>query len=151
MDTLSYKGYEGTTEIDMDRNCCFGKVLFVSDLVTYEAETPAQLRKEFEAAVDDYLETCAQIGKDPVKPCNGVFQVRVTPALHRDAVLRGIRDGFALNAVVSQALSHHIYGKPNTTHNHFSISVPRTEFEAVTSSSQPPIWNRSLEHSHVGH
>ncbi|MEO8161302.1 MAG: type II toxin-antitoxin system HicB family antitoxin [Arenimonas sp.] len=123
MEMLSYKGYEGTTEIDMQRDCCFGRLLFVADLVTYEARTPAELRKEFEAAVDDYLETCATVGKLPVKPCSGVFQVRVTPQLHRDAVLRAIRDGVALNAVVSQALSRHIYGTTDTTRAQYAHRV----------------------------
>ena len=40
----------------MTRSVCRGKILFIDDLVTYEAASPAKLQKEFEAAVDDYLE-----------------------------------------------------------------------------------------------
>ena len=38
----------------MTRSVCRGKILFIDDLVTYEAASPATLQKEFEAAVDDY-------------------------------------------------------------------------------------------------
>lgn len=68
MEILKYKDYEGTAEIDMIRLVCRGKVLFIDDLVTYEASTPAELQTEFEAAVDDYLETCIDLGRDPQKP-----------------------------------------------------------------------------------
>jgi predicted HicB family RNase H-like nuclease len=62
---LKYKDYEGTAELDMARGVCRGKALFIDDLVTYEAAPPSNLQSEFEAAVDDYLETCAVVGKEP--------------------------------------------------------------------------------------
>ncbi len=61
MDVLKYKDYEGTAELDMERKVCRGKILFIDDLVTYEADTPAKLQHEFEAAVDDYIETCSSL------------------------------------------------------------------------------------------
>lgn len=64
MDILKYKDYEGTAELDMTRGVCRGKILFIADLVTYESESPAGLQKEFESAVDDYLETCVALGKE---------------------------------------------------------------------------------------
>ncbi len=57
MDILKYKGYEGTSELDMEQKVCRGKILFINDLVTYKAESPKELHQEFESAVDDYLET----------------------------------------------------------------------------------------------
>ena len=58
MNILEYKGFFGTVEIDMTREVCHGKVLLVGDLVRYEASKPKRLRREFEYAVDDYIETC---------------------------------------------------------------------------------------------
>ena len=104
MDILKYKDYEGTAELDMARGACRGKILFIDDLVTYESSSPAALQKEFEAAVDDYLETCAHLGKEPLRPFRGLFNVRVAPALHRTASLRAVADGVALNEVVVRAL-----------------------------------------------
>ena len=52
---FSHKGYEGSALISLDDNCLYGKILFVGDLVTYEAETVAQLRAAFIEAVELYL------------------------------------------------------------------------------------------------
>jgi len=115
MDLLQYNGYEGTAELDMARRVCRGRLLFIDDLVTYEAATPDLLQKEFEAAVDDYLQTCAQVGKDPQRPFKGLFNVRVPPILHRAAAIRATCDGVALNEVVVQALTAYLNIRPEVT------------------------------------
>ena len=112
MDLLHYNGYEGTAELDMARRMCRGRVLFIDDLVTYETKTPERLQHEFEAAVDDYLETCRKLGKEPQRPFKGLFNVRVPPALHRAAAVRATLDGVALNEVVVQALTAYLSGPP---------------------------------------
>jgi predicted HicB family RNase H-like nuclease len=50
---FEYKGYSGTVEASIEDGVLHGKILFVSDLVTYEADTVTALKSEFEAAVDD--------------------------------------------------------------------------------------------------
>ena len=104
MDTLKYKGYEGTAEIDMSLHVCHGRILFIDDLVTYQASDPVALQAEFKAAVDDYIETCAEVGKEPQRPFKGLFNVRVPPVLHRAAAMRAVCDDVALNDVVARAL-----------------------------------------------
>ena len=68
MDILRFKGYEGTVELDPERGICRGKISLIDDLVTYEASTPSDLQKEFETAVEDYLETCRELGRAPRLP-----------------------------------------------------------------------------------
>lgn len=116
MDLLQHNGYEGTAELDMARLVCRGRVLFIDDVVTYEADTPDLLQQEFEAAVADYLETCAQLGKEPQRPFKGLFNVRVPPALHRAAAVRATSDGVALNEVVVQALTAYLHIRPEVNH-----------------------------------
>ncbi len=43
----------------------YGRLEAITDLITFEADSAKQLRQELEAAVDDYLETCQQVGKTP--------------------------------------------------------------------------------------
>src|SRR5579862_4890416 len=104
MDTLKYLDYEGTAELEMSRHVCRGKILFIDDLVTYEAATPDRLEEEFQRAVDDYIATCGQLGRQPKKPLKGLFNVRVPPELHKAAVLRAKHDDVGLNDVVVRAL-----------------------------------------------
>ena len=67
MKTMSYKGYLGTVECSFEDNCLFGRLLHVNDLVNFEADSPEALHQSFEEAVDDYLETCKQLRKEPDK------------------------------------------------------------------------------------
>lgn len=76
MEIISHKEYQGTAELDMSRGICRGKILFIDDLVTYEGESPRDLQRELAAAVDDYVATCAMLGKEPQRPCRGSFSVR---------------------------------------------------------------------------
>lgn len=80
VDFLIYKDYEGTAELEVARGFCRGKISFIDDLVTYESTSIAKLQKEFEAAVDDYLKTCAALGKEPQRPIRTNEKVR----LHRE-------------------------------------------------------------------
>lgn len=108
MDILKYKDYEGTAELDMVRGVCRGKILFINDLVTYEASQPSELQKEFEAAVDDYIETCADLGREPQKSLKGQFNVRIPQELHKASTLRALTEGVSLNDVVVRALDAYI-------------------------------------------
>lgn len=108
MEILKYKEFEGSAELDMTRNVCRGKILHIDDVVTYESKSIDNLQKQFEEAVDDYIETCSQIGKEPQKACRGQFNVRVSPELHRLAARRSIADGTSLNVVVCKALEAYL-------------------------------------------
>jgi len=64
---MRYKGYEGSVE-PHESGWAHGKLLHISDLVTYEANTLAELEAEFTAAVDEYLKTCETLGRAPDIP-----------------------------------------------------------------------------------
>lgn len=108
MDILKYKGYEGTAVLDMERMVCRGKVLLIDDLVTYESAIPSELQKQFEEAVDDYIQTCAELGRPAKVPLKGQFNVRLSPAIHKQLVLRAASDDISLNEVVSRACEAYI-------------------------------------------
>lgn len=117
MEILKYNDYEGTAEIDVTRLVCRGKILFIDDLVTYEADSPTDLQKEFQAAVDDYIETCKHLNREPKKPLRGQFNVRIPPALHKEAVLRAVAEGVSLNDVVVRSLDAFVHVKADINHN----------------------------------
>lgn len=146
MTTLEHKGYQGSVEIDVETGVLFGKILFVTDLVTYEATTVPALQNEFRAAVDDYLETCQQLGRDPQQPCSGLFNVRVGPTLHRAAAIRAQKDGVKLNAVMVSALEQYLADatiKHAHTHDHIvtvkvvSLSEVKKPELRIYSTDQP--------------
>jgi len=142
MDILKYNDYEGTAELDMSRNVCRGKILFIDDLVTYEASTPADLQSAFEAAVDDYRETCAALNKMPCRPFRGMFNVRVPAELHRAASLRAVADGVSLNDLVVRALYASLNGKVEVNHHvNVTVQAPDTALKTLESTvSGPTHW-----------
>lgn len=142
MDILKYKEYEGTAEVDIGRGVCRGKLLFIDDLVTYEALTPSKLKREFEAAVDDYLATCKALGKEAQRPCRGLFNVRVAPQTHRAATLRALSEGISLNDVVGRALDAFLNGRAEVNHNVRVMLVDaagKTDVVPAVASGEP-IW-----------
>lgn len=143
MDILKYKGYEGTAELDMERGECRGKILFIGDVVTYKTKVIAELQKEFEAAVDDYVETCQALGREAHAPLKGQFNVRVSPALHKAAVLRAVCDGVYLNDVVVRALDAFVNTQVDVNHKHrhdhnISVTVQATGLQTLISSASAP-------------
>jgi len=144
VDILKYKGYEGTAELDMSLGVCRGKILFIKDLVTYQSDTPAKLEEEFQEAVNDYLETCVQLNREPAKPFRGQFNVRVPPELHRSAALHAVENGVTLNDVVVKALDSFLCVSSEVNHNvRVTISDEATHMAAVTvASSDEPQWNK---------
>ena len=110
MTYLQYKGYSGTIEPELETNTLYGKIAFVRDLVTYEAETLNELEKEFHISVDDYLKDCTELDKEPSKPFKGSFNVRIGSDLHREAMMMAQEQGVNLNEFVKQAIEislHH--------------------------------------------
>ena len=106
--TMSYKGYYGSVEFADDDNVFYGRIIGINDRITYEGDNVKSLRQDFKDAVDEYLETCAQLGKPPEKAYKGTFNVRIAPALHRQLALYSASNGKTLNATVEEAIRNYI-------------------------------------------
>lgn len=105
---MKYKEHIGSVDFDFDDGCLHGKLLYINDLVTYEAETLPALKEEFEAAVDDYIETCCELGVEPNRPFKGSFNVRIGQDLHKKIVYKAAEVGITVNEAVSRAVSDYV-------------------------------------------
>ena len=105
MSFLEYQGYVGSVEFNADDECFHGKLMYIRDLVTYEATTAKSLIREFRLAVDDYLLTCEQQQKAPDTPFKGSLNVRLGSTLHRGAAMAAEREGIKINEFVKRAVS----------------------------------------------
>ena len=105
---LTYKGYFNIVKYCPESEIFFGKVEAIVDLVTYEGETAKEVKAAFEEAVDSYLETCEQVGKNPDKPYTGTFNVRVNTELHRKAAIVSKQRNISLNQLVGEALALYV-------------------------------------------
>ena len=101
---MTYKGYTGTLEVDEDAGLLHGRVEGLRDVVTFEGRTVAEAAAAFRDSVDDYLEYCAELGREPEKPYSGRFVVRIEPSLHATLAAQAAAEGLSLNAKVAAAL-----------------------------------------------
>lgn len=101
---LSYKGYIGSIEFSEEDGVFFGKVLGIRALISYEGTNAKELVEDFHAAIDDYLTLCADEGIEPEIAYKGSFNVRVSPELHRDAVMYALAHRMSLNSFVEHAM-----------------------------------------------
>jgi predicted HicB family RNase H-like nuclease len=111
MNAMNYKGYTARIEYDGDDEIFFGQILGIRDLVSFHADNVAELKVAFQESVDDYLETCRKIGKEPNKPYSGKLMFRVKPELHAGAARAANLEGKSLNQwaeeVLSEAVKRH--------------------------------------------
>lgn len=125
--TLEYKGFQGSVDFDTQSDEMYGKILHINDLISYAGDSIKDLRIAFEEAVDDYIETCQQLGMEPEKPFSGSFNVRIGIRLHKEVAQYAARKDTSINDVVKEAISCHVSGRHNEVHHHH---YPYNEYEA---------------------
>jgi Uncharacterized protein encoded in hypervariable junctions of pilus gene clusters len=101
---MEYKGYYGSVEYSDTDNILFGKAVGITGLISYEGDSVQALKTDFEEAIDDYLEMCAEKGVQPEKMYRGSFNVRISPELHKKLSLYSSLRGQTLNSVVEEAI-----------------------------------------------
>ena len=139
---LEYKGYHTKVEYVAEDNCLYGKIEGINDLVTFEAHDLDSVKKEFHAAVDDYLAFCEEIGQEPEKEYKGLFNVRIKPDLHRKLSMEANKEGITMNALIEQIINEHYAPLdqkiPNTLKSFESIEIPSDWVKPMSASKVLP-------------
>ena len=107
--TMEYKGYLGSVEFSEEDALFYGKVLGIRALVSYEGSNAQELIADFHGAVDDYLELCTQQGKEPERAYKGSFNVRISPELHKQAVVAAMAHNMTLNSFVESSIAQAVH------------------------------------------
>ena len=107
--TMEYKGYLGSVEFSEEDALFYGKVMGIRALISYEGTNAAELVTDFHGAVDDYLELCAQSGTEPEKAYKGSFNVRISPELHKQAVIAAMSHNMSLNSFVETSIQQALH------------------------------------------
>lgn len=107
-DVLRYKGYSARPVYSADDRIFYGRILGIRDFVDFQSDSAGELEAEFHKAVDDYLAFCEEVGKEPDKEYSGLFNVRISPELHREVSLLAQEEGVTLNRAVEQAIHAYV-------------------------------------------
>jgi predicted HicB family RNase H-like nuclease len=104
MNTMTHKGYTARVEFDERDSIFAGRILGITDVIGFHGETVGELRAAFVEAVEDYIDTCAKIGKQPQRPASGNIMLRVPPQVHLQALIAAQAQGKSLNQWATDAL-----------------------------------------------
>jgi predicted HicB family RNase H-like nuclease len=104
MNVMKYKGYVARVEFDAEDEIFVGHLAGINDIIGFHADNVAELKAVFREAVDDYIATCAKIGKKPEKPYSGKVMFRVDPEVHARAARAAELAGKSLNQWAEEAL-----------------------------------------------
>lgn len=105
---LEYKGYMTKIEYSHEDGVLFGKIEGIVDLVNFESKDIKGTEAAFYEAVDDYLEYCTEVGKEPDKIYKGSFNVRIDPKLHKQIAMLAMKNGESLNQAVENAIKSYV-------------------------------------------
>jgi len=106
--TMRYKGYNGSVEFSDEDSLFYGRIIGINDHIIYDGSSVSELRNNFQGAVDDYLEICSHMGKEPEKAYKGTFNVRIGSTLHKDLAIYSASHGKTLNSTVEEAIRSYI-------------------------------------------
>ncbi|MDH6342943.1 putative HicB family RNase H-like nuclease [Parabacteroides sp. PFB2-12] len=109
MDNLEYKGYFGSVEYNKTDDCLVGKVLGMSkDSITYEGKDITELKADFEAGIDSYIEGCEELGIKPRKAFSGSLNVRISSEIHSRVAMLAEKAGISINAFIKETLEEKV-------------------------------------------
>lgn len=108
MKNMRYKGYAARIEYSDKDGCFVGHIAGIRDVVGFHGESVAELRSAFEEAVDDYLETCAKLGREPQKTYSGKLMLRIPPDIHAAVATAAETSGKSINQLVTEILNQTI-------------------------------------------
>ena len=107
--TLKYKGYTGTVVFDSDDRIFHGRLMGITDMITFEGASVGDLERDFRSAVDEYLKTCKRIGREPEKPFSGRFMLRVPSELHCAIAPSAKKEPKSINAWIAEICEQNVH------------------------------------------
>lgn len=105
---MEYKGYHAKIEYSDEDETFVGRVIGLADVIIFDGDSIVELTDSFHMALDEYLEFCKELGKEPDKEFKGSFNVRIEPELHKKAVIEAEKKDISLNQYVAEAIEQHI-------------------------------------------
>lgn len=111
---LEYKGYHASVEYDAEDNIFIGEVFGITDSLNFHGTSVSELKEMFEQCIDNYLDLCEKIGKNPDKEFKGTFNIRIPPEMHKRAALEAANQKITLNQFVLRAIDQSLESKEDT-------------------------------------
>jgi len=109
VNVMNYQGYAARIDYSDEDGLFVGHIAGIKDVVGFHGESVSELRAAFEEAVNDYLETCAKLGRAPQKPYSGNLSLRLAPALHATVAVKAQLAHKSINQWVADVLDREVH------------------------------------------
>lgn len=147
---LEYKGYHASVEYDAEDNIFVGEVFGITDSLNFHGTSVTELNEMFKQCIDNYLDLCEKIGKNPDKEFKGTFNVRIPPEMHKKAVLAAAKKKITLNQYVMQAINHSFEENDNNKETiiYIPYKLKQMDWENYTDTGfltmyhDTPVWSK---------
>ena len=110
LNLMEYKGYHAKIQYSEEDNILFGRVIGITDVVSFDGESISELKEMFHQSIDDYLAMCEEEGRLPDKEYKGSLNVRISPDTHKRAALAAEAQDTSLNQFIQQAIENELSG-----------------------------------------
>lgn len=154
---IEYGGYHARIEFDSEDMIFVGNVFGINDSLSFHGTSIEELKDHFKACVEDYLQLCSHIGKEPEKEFRGSFNVRIDPELHKEIAFSAFKNNCSMNKEIEKAISEYLNPNKVTTQyvpmpivfpgtNHYSnrYGLARNSSNAHLAPGQPWLQNVSI-------
>ena len=74
---LEYKGYHASVEYDAEDNIFVGEVFGINDSLNFHGRSILEVNAMFHQSIENYLDLCKQIGKDPERAADYKLACRI--------------------------------------------------------------------------
>ena len=105
---LHYLGYTGSVAFTEEDGVFFGKVLGISDLISYEGDSVKALVQDFQESIDEYLVSCKEMGREPDTPFQSPYPLRLQSELRKKAETMAYSEGLSFNEYIANTLSRQL-------------------------------------------
>ncbi|HHW7568061.1 TPA: type II toxin-antitoxin system HicB family antitoxin [Mannheimia haemolytica] len=101
---MDINGYKAVIAYDPETELFRGEFIGLNGGADFYADNVIQLKKEGELSLNIFLELCREKGIEAFKQYSGKFNVRLSPELHKAAVIAATAENLSLNEWINQTL-----------------------------------------------
>ena len=101
---IEYNGYHAKIEYDAEDDIFVGEVIGIVDSLSFHGSSIEEIHQMFEQSIDNYLDFCEKIGKEPNKEFKGSFNIRIPSELHKKVCIEAAKENISQNQYIIKAL-----------------------------------------------
>lgn len=155
---IEYRGYHASVEYDSEDDIFVGEVFGITDSLNFHGTSIVELKEMFAQCIDNYLDLCRKVGKNPDKEFKGTFNVRIPPEMHKKAALEAQKQKITLNQYVTKAIEQSFEKKEGIKETviYIPYGIKQMDWdgqistELMTMFHEEPVWSKKEKSIYAG-